>query len=124
MATVNQEQRVKKLKKTLDTRLAGLFGEGRKYVIIGEVSPQWLESKGFSKLKTPLGNKGSNGWLVSLMEGPEVDPENYSVNEPEGESTIRVGKDGRQWFFIGAAVVKKANAAYPGCIVTRDAAES
>lgn len=98
VAEVDQTQRVEKLLATQTAKLDGLF-EGRRFQIIKDVTPSFLESKGRDKMQTPLGNRGRNGYLVMLVDGPEIDPGPYA------DDTIHRDKQGRQWFFVGATVL-------------------
>lgn len=99
MSEVDQVQRVEKLLATQTAKLDGLFKD-RKFQILRDVTPAFLESKGRDKMQTPLGNRGRNGYLVMLIDGPEIDPGPYA------DDTIHRDKSGRQWFFVGATVLK------------------
>jgi hypothetical protein len=98
MGEVDQASRVEKLLATQTAKLDGLF-EGRRYEIVQEITPAFLEQKGRDKIQTPLGNRGRNGYLVRLIEGPEVDPSGYA------DDSVKLDAQGRQWFFVGATVL-------------------
>ena len=105
MREVDQVARVAKVLAAQRTRLDGLFEE-RRFEIVGEVTPAFLEAKGRDRLRSPLGNLGRNGYLVALVDGPDINPGVYA------EGSINRDKRGRQWFFVGARVLGQMSTDY------------
>ncbi len=98
--SVDQSVRVERLLATQQVKLEGLF-KGRKFEIVQKVTPDFLAGKGKDKLTTPLGNKGRRGYLVRKVSGPDI------VTNPYVDGTINRDSQGRQWFFVGEAVLQK-----------------
>jgi len=98
-------RRIQRVRATRSDKLASLFGDGRRYRIVKEVS---VEAS--AKFTTPMGNRGRRGYVVRQEAGPPV------VFDFPANAVHKYLDNGMVTFVVGKTLLKHAAEAYQAVV--------